>query len=311
MEEPVAIASISSQHFDSILRRFSGYAKSCSLTWLRMLGVSTLDGLIVDSWNARAEECARAFANRMLVEALLLRIDRKAQRWTSRRGGYLIEVASLPALHSELAREGFISILLEPASPLSNRCALSGLLLEHERRLIIEAVGQGFDASDILRSDIGPHERWEAPLMREGDGLRLAAPVRRSFLVTQEQFADTKRKRLAKIGARIIDPAFPETVMKRVPLERLRSHALGFLEKTGERALLESNTYKPIPAAAIREFAGEALQIKNGMQARTSDVGSVSLSASVIEDGRMVFWDFFPVNQQEMHLLWCYNQKGP
>jgi hypothetical protein len=94
---------------------------------------------------------------------VLLRIDKKDQRWTRRRGGFLVAVADLPEITRELTKEDIVSIVLEPSSPYADLYSFGAILDPQRGTLTIEVVGPGFDASDILRSDVQPHERFEVP----------------------------------------------------------------------------------------------------------------------------------------------------
>src|SRR5215472_10770721 len=108
MPDPILISSVTNSELRKLTRRLAGYVKSCSIIWLRALGLPVLDGLILDSWSYSAPDRVRTFAKSLAASLLLLRIDHRGQRWTDRRGGYLIELGRTPILWEELSREGFI-----------------------------------------------------------------------------------------------------------------------------------------------------------------------------------------------------------
>jgi hypothetical protein len=304
MERPLLIESVRPEQLRPFTSRLVGYAKSCSIVWLKALGIPTLDGLVVDSWTTLTQKCIVDFARGIRGNVLLLRIDRKNERWTDRRGGYLVNVKEIAGLWVDLSSEGFIPILLEPASPYSNQCALTGLILMPEEKLVIEAVGRGFDASDILRSDLAPHERWEVFMSGEPGLQHFRAAPQRTFVISGDKYYATWQKRLTKIGARLSNPAFPQKIPSDVSEVRLRNEAAAFLQSTDQHGLLESTVYSPLPLSTVQQFADYLLKLKNGLNQRMLTIGSISAAASVISDGRMVFWDFFPANPQEIPLLW-------
>ena len=303
-QEPILIRGVASQQLETLTHRLSGYAKSCSILWLSALGLPVLNGLIVDSCRPYSFERVRNFSKSQRSHSLLLRIDRKNQRWTSRRGGYLVELETIPRLCAELSREEFIPILLEPASPYLNHCALTALILEDEGQLVIEAVGAGFDASDILRSDLMPHERWKLSLSRQMEAWHAGESPKRTFLVSRKEYEASRKKRLSKIAAKMLNPSFPERAGAGESEEHLLNLAASFLQKTGETTLLSTADYTALSVSTVEEFARLALELKNGLDRSASGIASISVAASVIGDGRMVFWDFFPTDRSKISLLW-------
>ena len=76
---------------------------------------------------------------------------------------------------------------------------------------MVEVVGPGFDASDILRGDIQAHETWKLALgpVPPRRGPDLVKRAERIHLTTLGQYEESVQARLAKIGARIKNPAVP------------------------------------------------------------------------------------------------------
>src|SRR5205823_8091898 len=132
MQEPILIGNIGYREIRGITHRLTGYVKSCSILWLHTFGIPVLDGMIIDAWHSITPECINAFTKQIRSDLLLLRIDYKNQRWTDRRGGFLVETNEVADLWKDLSKDKFIPILLEPASPYSNQCALTALLLESD-----------------------------------------------------------------------------------------------------------------------------------------------------------------------------------
>ena len=217
-------------------------------------------------------------------------------------------MADVPATVKGLQREGMIAVLLEPASPYADQYSLAGVTAPDEGKLIIEIVGHGFDASDILRADTAPHERWEASMVLTL-GARSAEPVscKRVHMATQEQFANSVQRRLAKIGARLKAPAFPDSVLKKSEFDafKLAEEAIAYLKDTRQTTLLKhAESYAPIPEKYVAAFARDVRKLLSGLSAYGIHLGPSSFAASVIPKRGLVFWDFFPARKQEAASLY-------
>ncbi len=236
-----------------------------------------------------------------------MRIDKKDQRWAQRRGGLVVSLAALPRIVRELAEEDFISMLLEPASPYADLYSLGAILDPGLSTLTIEVVGPGFDASDILRSDIQPHERFEVGwpsvlLSASGSAIKF----NRLHLADPGTYAGSVTKRLMKISERVHDPYLSQkpSSLASVALRGDRAAAIAFLEKLGQPLLLEHLTrYEPIPARYLQVFANGVAKLVRGLERYGISLGPTSIAASFISEDRIVYWDFFPANPQEFRLL--------
>ncbi len=215
MKKPILIASVNTDNLLPALDAVRGCWKATTMLWMHAMGVPVLSGVVVPEWSSQAENAVRNFCRRKRVSKLLLRIDKRGQRWTRRRGGYVLPMSKIRATVNELSREGMITILLEPASPYSNYSALGAVTVPNEGRIVIEAVGPGFDASDILRSDLEPHERFEArlPTLEHGLNALKGRGWKRTYLVDSATYRRSVERRLAKIGARLESPPFPDAVL--------------------------------------------------------------------------------------------------
>jgi hypothetical protein len=305
---PVEIADVIMANLFLALEPVRGCLKTTSILWMRALGLPVLSGVVISGWSKASATAVRRFANRGRFSKLLLRIDKRHQRWTRRRGGYLVALADVPATAKELQREGMIAVLLEPASPYADRYSLAGVTLPDEGKLVIEIVGPGFDASDILRADIAPHERWEAILaMPPGSRSAGAISCRRTHVATQGQFEESVQKRLAKIGARLKDAPFLDDVLKKSDpgAPQLVDEAKAYLRATRQTTLLRHSTrYAAIPEKYVAAFARDVQKLLSGLSAYGIHLGPSSFAASVIPKRGLVFWDFFPARKQEAASLY-------
>ncbi len=197
---PLEIASVSDFNLLPALESVRGCLKTTSMLWMHALGLPVLPGVVVSDWSKASAIAVNRFCRRGQFSNLLLRIDKRNERWTRRRGGYLLGLRDMPALVKELQREGMIAALLEPASPYADQYSLAGVTDPEREKMIVEVVGHGFDASDILRGDLPAHERWEIDYALTMPRYRPSGPVtcRRLYLATPEQYSESVRKRLAK-----------------------------------------------------------------------------------------------------------------
>lgn len=306
---PLEIASVSNTNLLSALESVRGCLKTTSMLWMHALGLPVLSGVVIADWSKASASAVGRFSGRGQFSSLLLRIDKRHERWTRRRGGYLLTLTEVPATVKELKQEGMIAVLLEPASPYADQYSLAGVTVPEQEKLIIEIVGPGFDASDILRSDVHPHERWEARLGPIMTGIRSTKPMacHQVNLVTQDQYAQSVQERLVKIGARLKNPAFPDSVLKDSPSgsKQLAEESMVFLKNTGQTTLLNhAKSYPPIPEKHVSRFAGDVRKLLSGLSAYGIHLGASSFAASVIPKRGLVFWDFFPALKQEADALY-------
>ena len=275
---------------------------------MRALGLPVLSGVVGFGWSRQMASAVQKFCKANGSSKLLLRIDKRDNRWTKRRGGYLIEASEAPFVTEELASEGMLSVLLEPASPYADQYSMAGVTLPDERKIIVEVVGPGFDASDILRSDISAHERWEVGLPPYSHvGKANALSSRRVYLIDPRQYGESVKLRLAKIGARSKNPAFPDSILKNAKhnLDELADVGIEYLRKLHQTTLLKHRDhYEPIPDKHLTKFAGFVLQLLSGLAEYGIHLGSTSFAASVIAKRGLVFWDFFPARKQDATALY-------
>jgi hypothetical protein len=282
--------------------------------WMHALGLSVLSGVVVSDWSNASAKAVHRFSKRGGFSNLLLRIDKRHERWTRRRGGYLLALAEVPATIEELRNDGMIAVLLEPVSPYADQYSLAGVTVPDQEKLIVEVVGPGFDASDILRNDLQPHERWEASMELSFHTKPAAASVAtRSRLASANQYRESVQQRLAKIGARAQNPAFPDAVLRAQDQNyaRLIETGTNYLKSNRQTTLLKhANHYEPIPPKYILAFAGHIQKLLTGLSAYGIHLGPSSFAASVIPKRGLVFWDFFPARKEEVAALYRYRKQS-
>jgi hypothetical protein len=166
-------------------------------------------------------------------------------------------------------------------------------------KLDVEVVGPGFDASDILRADILPHERFELFLGdRELKTTALSQlQIKRSHLVGREDYKTSIQQRLVKIGARLRNPSFPDEVVGAGALGPgqavLIQEAIHFLQTSGQTTMLDHQGYEPIPSPLLNMFLGEFLRLFERIRASKIEWKLLSVASSFLPQNRLVIWDFF------------------
>src|SRR5712692_7117582 len=226
-----------------------GCWKCSSMLWMQSNGFPVLPGLILNTWTHETEAAVSRFCRERNFSELLLRIEKPSERWTRRRGGYTIPLGKVRRQVEELAGDGMIAILLEPASPYLDMFSLTSLCDLETGKVDVEVVGPGFDASDILRADVLPHERFE--LFLGGRELKTTAhsslQFKRTHVVGREDYQTSFQRRLVKIGARLRNPSFPDEVMGSGATDPdqavLVEEAIRFLQTSGQTTVLDHEEY--------------------------------------------------------------------
>ena len=304
------LAKVDSRNSAHVIRSLTGHIKAVSLIWIKLLGLPLLDGVIVRRWSRNASTIVDRFCRQHQFSQVLLRIDKKDQRWTQRRGGFLVSFGDLPRIVAHLATEDFVSILLEPASPWADLYSFGAIVDPDQGKLTIEIVGPGFDASDILRSDIQPHERFELPwppVLRHDPQLPEEADFNRVYLTDPGSYVKSVTQRLIKISKRLRDPhSFDKgSELSDVEIRRERAAAIALLEERKQTLLLRNlHSYAPVPSPYLRTFVSGILKLMLGLEGRGIALGATSISGSFISEDRLVYWDFFPANPEQFTVLY-------
>jgi hypothetical protein len=279
------------------------------MLWMQSNDFPLLSGLILNGWTSENEAAVSRFCRDRNFSELLVRLEKPGDRWTRRRGGYTIPVDKVRSQVEELASEGMLAILLEPASPYLDLFSLTSVCDLETGKLDVEVVGPGFDASDILRADILPHERFELFLGKPG----LKTPplsqlqIKRAHLVGRDDYKTSIQQRLVKIGARLRNPSFPDEVMAAAATEpdktALAREAIHFLQTSGQTTMLDHQEYEPIPARLLDMFLRELLRLFERIRASKIQWKLLSVASSFLPKDRLVIWDFFSPGEHDTTVL--------
>jgi hypothetical protein len=302
LNNPIFIETplVNSDNLPGFLELVRGCWKCSSILWLQTNGFPVLQGLILNGWEPVTETRVSRFCRDRSLSELLVRVEKPAQRWTRRRGGYTIPLSLVRVQVEELAGEEMLTILLEPANPYTDRFSVTCVCDLDTGKVDVEVVGIGFDASDILRADVIPHERFEVSFGDRDEGIPTPSSFRpkRLHLVGREDYQASVQRRLMKIGAKLRSPAFPDEVISinvsDVDRAALITEAEQFLRRSGQTALLDhASEYQPIPSRLLNLFLDESLRLFKRIRSSRIRWPTLSLASSFLSPERLVIWDFF------------------
>jgi hypothetical protein len=140
------------------LSEFREHQKIFSWLIIHAAELPTLPGILFTRWNDEVSTAVERFAGRWDSGKLLVRSDAPRETGLAPRGGYLVRTEEVQGAIAPLLSAGRAVFLLEPVSPLDDLYSLSLAPEPGWREWLLEIVGAGFDASDLKRGDVTPHE---------------------------------------------------------------------------------------------------------------------------------------------------------
>ena len=260
-----------------------GHHKIYSWLCLHALELPSPAGVVVSSWSQQARSTVSQFMHRNGWESLLLRSDQVAESGAYPRGGYVIREPEIFSAIQEFLGLGRTVFLLEPLSPFADLYSLNLAVWPEDPYMTVEIMGPGFDASDLKRGDLSPHETFYIKYPQRKNALEALFHQ----IVEPKVYSDSVRRRLAKV------PRLHHRYAKSESGED-ESEAVGrsILEGIGETLLLDhAQSYKPIPGYLLRK----AYEQTAGMIGRLQSIGApgppLVVSMSYLEEERPIYWD--------------------
>lgn len=254
-----------------VLARFRDYPKLLSWLILHVAGLPALSGVVVEAWNSAAEDVVERFVSRWASRTLLLRSDSASETGRAPRGGFVVGDADVEQATRALLGERRVVFLLEPASPFDDLYSANLEPDSEWHEWLIEVVGAGFDASDLNRGDVTPHEQLRVGA-RDGawelDARRIATPQ-------------------AQAAARTI------RIRKVAGLLNCKPADVGHvLQQRGDTMLLDSEAYVPIPEELLVRAIASAARLRPLLTRHDLRDQRVVISSSYLtREARLVFWD--------------------
>lgn len=274
------------------LDHLKGYYKTTSIIYLRMLGLPVLKGVVVTHWDDWVRQSALTFCNAYGLSKLLVRTDKRAETGKYMRGGYIIDIGELDKEVNAILDAGRIAILLEPRSPYQDLYSLNAMFWPGEGNILLEVVGPGFDASDLKRGDITPHETIHLPRQRcTGEHILSAKDIRRT-VINSRSYKLSVRLRLAKIG-RLITSRSDGQAARSFTDDEFEAIGREHLQSIGQTLLLQSEArYRPIPLSLVRTAYRHIVGLpEKAKQLKIEGEPMVVSMSFFAPDGVLAFWD--------------------
>jgi hypothetical protein len=218
----------------------------------------------------------------------LIRHDKRPEKPPHPRGGFLVGESLLPeAINFFFALDRIVAVY-EKADPLLNMHNIN-FLFESNREICAEVVGPGFDASDLQRGDITPHETFSVSLSAEGT----VSDVKLVRRVDQKTYEESVRSRKDKIQKKL--ESSPTSNLARKIREGLKiNDDLEVHLKDIDSPLCQSRNYRPVSEKLLRDTVTKIVRSRvidlyfDSTGARFPLVFATSL---VNRGNKQVFWD--------------------
>lgn len=254
----------------AVIRVFRDYRKLLSWLILHAAELPTLRGIVLTGWNDEAWLAVQSFAERWASRELLVRSDSACETGSAPRGGYVVDLDRLESAVMPLLLDDRAVFLLEPASPLDDLYSVSLRPEPGWTEWLLEVVGAGFDASDLKRGDVTPHEQlWVSVASGEPRILTRATS-------SQSAYAASRAVRLRKAAA-----------FARCEIDRLEVE----LRRRGETLLLDCEGYRPIPDHLLSPLMHHVGRLRPELDRQSLEDDVVISMSFVGREGRPVFWD--------------------
>ena len=228
------------------------------------------------------------FMQKVGSDIVLIRHDKHPETPPHPRGGFLVGQAMLPETLEYFFELKRIVAVYEPSDPLLNGHNLN-LMFENDRQISIEVVGPGFDASDLQRGDLSPHESFSASFSSDGGLLEIKLIGR----VDQKAYEESIRARKEKVRQKLnLSPA-PSLARKiladlKIP-EDLDTH----LQQVGS-PLYNSRNYQPVAEGLLESTINRIISsgVVGVYLSLTSAKFPLVFSTSLVNKGaKQFFWD--------------------
>jgi hypothetical protein len=218
----------------------------------------------------------------------LVRHDKRAEAPPYPRGGFLVGESLLQdTIHFFFALDRIVAVY-EKADPLLNMYNMN-ILFASDRELWVEVLGPGFDASDLQRGDISPHETFSV-LLSASETIAKVTLVRR---VDQTAYEESVRSRKDKITKKL-ESAPTNELARKIREDLGIPNDLEAYLKAIDSPLCHFQNYQPVSVSLLRETVKTI--IKSNVLARyTESTGAkfpINFSTSQVNRGsKLVFWD--------------------
>ena len=222
------------------------------------------------------------------AQSALIRHDRRDEKPPYPRGGFLVPKSLLNEVLDFFFGQNRIVAVYEPVDPLLNSYNLN-LLFESPVHVHAEIMGPGFDASDLQRGYLSPHEAFSITLSAEGE----VSEQQRVSVVDEATYQESKQLRIRKVRQKFQESPTPELARRiYADLElpsKLDEHLVSL-----RSPLAKGEPYVPITQALVTNSVDNIVNSKviGLFQEETGAGFPLNFSTSFIDNGqRQVYWD--------------------
>lgn len=273
-----------------------GYWKFLSILYLKKVGLPVLNGIILTKLSDEGFEALLTYCEKNKWNSILLRHDKNPEKPPYPMGGYLVPLADIKTELPKYFKAGRIVFLMEPVSPFDNSYNVNSLF-ENDGSLLLEIVGPGFDASDLQRGQMSPHERIE--IQKEFVNITSTPSslkedfVKRTFIIDQNAYQRTVKQRYLKIAKRLQELGKISLGAHEIDDDERIILAKSYLNDNGHQMLiLNEKIYKPIPIDNLYQVYSYIQNLQEKLKGFPSFGLSFVVSASFVQQGKnLVFWD--------------------
>jgi hypothetical protein len=272
------------------------YPKWSTMCLLRQLGYPVLNACCLHPPDSAVlHEAVQRLSAAAGADRLLLRSDGGVEATQYYRGGNTFPLGQLEQRAAALLHDGRAVILTEPTNRFTNR--LSAVIrIDRDHRhgrgsFILEALGPGYDVSDLNRGGLQPQITVE---VHDIDWAHHRELWWSDLHVTVRMSADAERRRRHQRLLRIASDILPDT--GQAPPTDDPATAKAWLEARGYLGLWHSWDSMAV-IRDIRRWYDDACILANALKAR--EWRCLSLPLSKLGHGRTVYWDV--VDGQHKH----------
>lgn len=265
-----------------------GFWKLWSACLLQSVSLPTPRGIIFTRAYSGLEDDLRRCLRSIGATSALIRHDMRDEKPPYPRGGFLVPASLLPEVVAWFFRQNRIVAVYEPADPLLNSYNIN-LLFESTTNAWVEVLGPGFDASDLQRGDLSPHEVFSISLSSSG-AINKVQPI---YCIDQSQYEASKEARWQKIRRKLEQaptPSLARAIQSNLKRPKRLERELGAVQSP----LVKAEHYVPISQRVITNTISAIVDsgIINRFFTSTGVGCPLNFSTSLIDRGtKQVYWD--------------------
>jgi len=275
----------------SIYRRYPAYKKLKGIAMLVARGLPVLNGFVTKTISAEVLDHLKYWMQARQMMRLTLVLD------STQPGGNKEQTIWSPTLEElqqvqNLLHDSAIAIIMEENDSLQQ--SYSVLTSFSEDYLVCEVVGPGFEASDLTRGIITPHERFVFRRKDRDEGYWDLGPadLYQHTIITGESYLQSVELRCSKIYHRYVRPG--HTVRIEALTEEQRQDVERLLALHRSPLLNYGDRYIPINWDKLHELYGYISELDVFYP---DEFKGKVVAASFLKKQGLVFWGTFGSGQ--------------